>query len=344
MINKNEFFELLRRNISFESTHNAVEQLSDDIEWSDEDVITLCDIAITCDQVYGTLSYKRKTGVRDFFRKILRNYNGLPNENINRVAEIVFILDNAQIYTFLINEKQRIKNWHDYANSTWHNEEYDMDISICDGLYHANSVSTAVSYIRHKMIYSRAYGDEHFSEEQTSQRSDESDVRAGVYNDLFFDNCDIRSVTGRHSAYGPITFVFDESILNNPNFNIRITKINPWNVPNFGALDVKDRFFTSIEELYEEANTSQYPFRTNFGHHTTIWNTSRMVISSASLKYILVELNVDEEMSIRVKNLLLEELAQANYQNIPVIIRQTVGRLDNINTAAPPDELWCLPQ
>lgn len=344
MIGKEEFFEVLRKNISYECTHQAVNQLEDDIEWSDDDVMTLCAIAIECNQVYGTLDYKQQSGVRDFYYKILRNYTGPQSENINKVAEIVFIIDNQLICKFLIEEKQKLVNLSNYSNRTWHDEEYDMDISICDGLYHANSVSTAVSYIRNKKMYSRAYGEVYFNSCQTSQWSDESDVRDGVYNDLFFDNCDIRSITGKHSAYGPVTFVFDESILTGSIFDIRITKVNPVNVSNFGALDVRDRFFTSIEELYEEANSAQFPFRTNFGHHTTIWDMPYMEMYAGTLKYILVERNSDIEKSIQVKNLLLEELRKLHWNDIPVIIRQNVGREDDIRTAASLEELWRLPQ
>ena len=334
---KEEFFALLRANYSYNSTQAAVREMDENVDWSNEEVAELCDIALACNQVYGTLTYTRYPLVRNFYRKLLSNYRGDETENIKKIQEVVYRIGNEQIYSFLIGERNcRFL----FGNRTWHDAETGVAIPLCDGLYHANSVSTSISYIRHKMIYSRQYGDRVFTEEQTEQWSDETDVSDGVYNDLFFDNCDIRAMTGKHSAYGPITFVFDEIILRNSELDVKITKANPVNVDDFGAMNFEDKYFTSLQELEEVASNAVFPFRTNFGYHTTIRNQEYLPLEKYKLKYILVERNQVEEVSQRVKECLINELHRAGLGEIPVIIRPDVADVESINTSAPLEVLW----
>ena len=108
------------------------------------------------------------------------------------------------------------------------------------------------------MMYSRQYGEDYFREFQTAQDSDESDKRDGVYNDLFFDNCDIRLNNGRRSAYGPVSFVINERVLLDPGSTIRITKVNPGNTKreeSFGEMPYEERYYKEILKGLEDMET-----------------------------------------------------------------------------------------
>lgn len=337
---KDEFIQALRLSTSYKHTHRAIENLNPNITWSDEEIRNLCYIAMNYDQVYDTLSYKKYPKTGEFYKRLLDGYRGPKTSNIKAVEELVYVIDNRLIYNFLVRQRPFML---DYSGGrVWHNEEYDMDITVCDGLYHANSVSTAISYIQNKKIYSRQYGDEYFEDVQTPQWSDETDIRDGIYNDLFFDNCDIRSITGCHSAYGPVTFVMDEKILLNLCDDIRITKMNPANVDDFGSLDIRERYFTSIEELWGSIRDSQYLFRSNFGFHTTIHNKKYIELRKDSLKYILIERNEEIEKSISIKTAIENALANSNLNNIPVIIRDNLPNVTDVAMAAPIETLWNL--
>lgn len=261
-------------------------------------------------------------------------------------AADTYEIDNSEIYQFLIQEKNKMMQRQGYQARSWYDTEHAMTISICDGLYHANSVSTALSYIWHGMMYSRQYGEQNFTTEQTVQISDETDKQDGVYNDIFMDNCDIRGITGKHSAYGPVSFVLDEKLLLNPGLHVRIMKMNPGNMENgrkFGELSIEEKYFTTREELEKCAEESTYPFRTVAKFHTTLRNRKSIPLTSQILKYILVEKNQHMEQSEAVKEKLEQALVQAGLGEVPVILRQTDPNW-HIRMSTSPWELWKIPE
>lgn len=344
MLTKEEFIEKLRENIDFVHTHYAVQELDENIQWTQEEMKLLIDIAAECGQVYGTLDYQANPRVGNFYRDILANYTGVQDENVDKVIKKIMIIANEDIYNYLVEEKKLLLKRKSYFAKGWYDQEHELEVSICDGLYHANSVSTSISFIKNKMLYSRQYGETHFQISQTVQASDASDKLDGVYNDLFFDNCDIRSISGKQSAYGPVSFVMDEKILLDPDSKIRITKMNPGNTGKsgrFGEMPYPERYFTSIEELRK--TEFSYPFRTLAGHHTTFWNKESIKLTPDILKYILLERNMDEEKLLEVKEHLEKELAKAGLQEVPVILRPTLPDF-HIKLAAPPSVLWQLPE
>ena len=352
MLTKEEFIEKLSENRDFKHTHLAVQELDTGVEWTQEERKQLLDIAAQCGQVYGTLAYEGNSRVRDFYREILKNYTGVQDENVDRVIRKVLTIDNEEIYEFLNDNKREILKREKIAK-VWEDEEHGIKVSSCDGLYHANSVSTSISFIKNKMLYSRQYGEEQFRTNQTGQASDDSDKSDGIYNDLFFDNCDIRAFSNKHSAYGPISFVMDEKILLDSDISVRITKENPGNagtINPFGEKPYTERYFTSIEELKEHMwednpNSENYKllFRTRGNHHTTFWNKSTLELTPENLKYILLERNSDENRTLQVKKRLEEELAAVGLQDVPVILRKTLPSME-IKFAAPLEVLWELPE
>lgn len=115
-------------------------------------------------------------------------------------------------------------------------------------LYHANTVSTSVTYFQQNGLLSRG-AVENLGLYQTSQTSDEADKLLNVWNDVFLDSTDLHTFFSRQNHYGPILFEFDVSLIQNEDYEIWITKNNPiyWNVD---YTDVQ-KYFQSVQELRE---------------------------------------------------------------------------------------------
>ena len=280
--------------------------------------------------------------MRDFYRMIIKNYSGEVDKNVNRIMEITSLIANLDIVSFLHDEKTKGRS--SSENDNWEIQSQKMIFYPFDGLYHANSVRTSLSYIREKCIYSRQYGEKHFKAEQTTQKSDPKDKKCGVFNDIFFDNCDTSFFSKRESAYGPITFVFDEkAVLSDESYSIRITKENPWVDKNdWQKLSYSNKYFVSVEELEEYAQNSQFPFRRMFKNHTTIWNQEQLEISTTNLKRIFVERNEQKKLSIDIRNAIINELSISGLSEIPVIIRCDLLN-NNLWKSESDDKLWELP-
>ena len=352
MLEKDEFIKQLRESTSYMDTHRTIQALKKDIQWTPEEMKELINIAVECDQVYGTLTYTQNSQVGDFYREILRDYTGLVKDkvsvedgNVKKIIRKIWTIPRSEIYKYLMEKKEEMLNCNtpNYRAKGWFDEEHGMEVTVCDGLYHANSLSTAITYIQNGMLYSRQYGEDHFSDLQTPQESDVSDKKDGIYNDLFFDNCDIRSVSGWQSPYGPVVFVLDEKVLFDPPSVIRITKVNPGSTKRepFREMPYEERYYTSIDEL--RGTEFAYPFRTVAYHHTTMWNKSDLLLNREVLKYILLDRNKDEERTFQVKERLEKELEKAGLSDIPVIIRPTFP-VEGIKLATSYQNLWSLPE
>ena len=116
-------------------------------------------------------------------------------------------------------------------------------------LYHANSVTTACTYLQQGALMSRqCVVDQGLV--QTDQYSDSIDKKYGVLNDIFLDGVDIHDRGKSYNKYGPVVFVMSlDALLNDPNFEncILVAKSNPvkWKE---GESD-SDRYYLSPEEL-----------------------------------------------------------------------------------------------
>jgi hypothetical protein len=140
-------------------------------------------------------------------------------------------LSNQQIYNFLIGQ----------------------DITH---LHHANSLATALTFIRSGGLLSRG-AVEARNLFQTTQLSDNDDKRNGVWNDVFFDTKDLHGVFPRQNLYGPVLLQFNISLLLDSALQIFITKNNPmfWN----NATSEQDKYFQGMEDVME--NWSLYPLQ-----------------------------------------------------------------------------------
>ena len=173
-------------------------------EWTAEEVDSLFRIGYENKQVRDCISYRfSDNDTADFYRALMDHYTGdlLSDENAYHIKELLSILNGNEVKDFLA--ECRAQN------------------PRSEGLYHANSVRTSLSYLDLGYLYPRSRG----AGEQTAQASDEMDRELMIYDDIFFDNIDIAQICNG-SVYGPIMFVFDDDILDDA--EIRITKTNPY--------------------------------------------------------------------------------------------------------------------
>lgn len=117
-----------------------------------------------------------------------------------------------------------------------------------DRLYHANSVTTSVTFLRQGGLVSRGTAEGN-SWPQTPQYTDDIDRRYGVWNDVFVDSDDYHRRISNRNQYGPVLFVVDSSILNHlpANSDVHVTKTNPTKWSN--GQGYGDRYFGMQDEL-----------------------------------------------------------------------------------------------
>ena len=89
-------------------------------------------------------------------------------------------------------------------NLELHNLYKQKDIHF---LYHANSVATAITFIKQGGLLSRG-AVESKGLYQTPQSSDAIDQVFNVWNDIFLDTIDLHGYFPRQNLYGPISFQF----------------------------------------------------------------------------------------------------------------------------------------
>ena len=117
--------------------------------------------------------------------------------------------------------------------------------------FHANTIKTAKSFIKHNALLSRGYFETN-KLEMSPQKSDNHDKQFGVWNDIFLDGKDLSDFYNRPNFYGPITFVMSLELLkSNDMGDILVTRNNPmyWSNNNTNAqkylLDINE-----VDSLY----------------------------------------------------------------------------------------------
>jgi hypothetical protein len=116
-----------------------------------------------------------------------------------------------------------------------------------DGLYHANTVATACTFLKNGGLLSRE-AVERAGLIQTPQYTDAIDKTVGVWGDVFLDTFDIHSELDNLNYYGPVLFKFSLNILDRVSLpDLRITKTNPkgWDITGLRY----ERYFQTIDEL-----------------------------------------------------------------------------------------------
>src|SRR5690606_6072642 len=93
-------------------------------------------------------------------------------------------------------------------------------------LYHANTVTTSISFIKADGLLSRG-AIESSGLVQTPQKSDWIDKEYNVWNDIFLDTIDLHSYFNRQNYYGPVLFQLSAKFIIEEDYDISITKKNP---------------------------------------------------------------------------------------------------------------------
>lgn len=115
-------------------------------------------------------------------------------------------------------------------------------------LYHANTVATASTFLKHKALLSRKTVSIN-GWPQTRQTSDELDRNFGIWNDIFLDTVDIHKRSHNRNFYGPVLFEIDINLLDSLSdaWQVRVTKKNPihWHKRE----PLSERFFATVQEF-----------------------------------------------------------------------------------------------
>jgi hypothetical protein len=116
------------------------------------------------------------------------------------------------------------------------------------GLFHANSVLTACTFLENGALLSRHYVEQK-KLNQTPQYSDLNDKEYGVYDDIFIDTVDYHKRISNLNKYGPVLFMLAlEKVLSDKSLpGVRILKKNPtkWHKGDKES----DRYFMSEAEF-----------------------------------------------------------------------------------------------
>lgn len=123
-------------------------------------------------------------------------------------------------------------------------------------LYHANTVTTACTFIESGGLLSRG-AVEKLNLKQTPQNSDAKDKKFNVWNDIFLDCCDLHKQFSRQNKYGPVLFKLNVNLLLDSNLpDVWITKDNPiyWNESQMES----DRYFSNVDELKDKYSINSY--------------------------------------------------------------------------------------
>lgn len=151
-----------------------------------------------------------------------------------------------------------------------------------DYLYHANTVLTSCTYLRHGALLSRKVCDDH-QLPQTPQYTDDDDRGFGLWNNIFLDTCDIHDRASTANKYGPVLFILSlDFLLSDDLDTVKITRANPanWEV----WTPASDRWYQSIGEVQQDF--SKY----DFGSHLVLEETG----GHLSLSLYLQTVKLDE--------------------------------------------------
>ncbi|MBP5431395.1 hypothetical protein [Ruminococcus sp.] len=167
-------------------------------------------------------------------------------------------------------------------------------------LFHANTVTTSLSFISEGGLLSRGEVEKR-GLKQTPQPSDADDKLYNIWNDIFFDSCDVHKRVCNANKYGPVCFVFSVDLLDDTSLPpIRITKNNPFNWENNITDNIENNYIDDISE-YQKGNIAM---------HLTFCDCHTEIPFSSYLKKIIIDdphLD-DNDIFEKAKNSILEQL------------------------------------
>ena len=146
-------------------------------------------------------------------------------------------------------------------------------------LYHANTVTTACTFLSEGALLSRAEV-ERRRLPQTPQDSDKIDKEYGIWNDIFLDFFDVHDMTKMPvNIYGPVLFVFDVDVIASAENDVNITKKNPM---SWDKIPVTERY-------YSDSELSASSLQISFGSSVVLANTPHISLQEIALKKIVLD-------------------------------------------------------
>lgn len=160
-------------------------------------------------------------------------------------------------------------------------------------------MTTSLSFISEGGLLSRGEVEKR-GLKQTPQPSDADDKIYNIWNDIFFDSCDVHKTVKNANKYGPVCFVFSVDLLDDISLSpVRITKSNPYNWEKNNS-DIEDNYIDNISE-YQKGNIAM---------HLTFCDCHTVIPFSPYLKKIILDDPQLEDNGIfeKAKNSILEQL------------------------------------
>lgn len=122
-------------------------------------------------------------------------------------------------------------------------------------LYHANTLTTAITFIEQGALLSRQYVESN-KLNQTPQKSDCKDKLFDIWDNVFVDGTDMHKTYSRSNFYGPVLFRLNLELLLSPFLStIFVTKNNPIYWTNSSNLN--SRYYSCVEDIYTDYLTGR---------------------------------------------------------------------------------------
>ncbi len=282
-------------------------------------------------------NYTQNQVTRDFIRTAVNR----PVNTLSQIERnsIYTMLKTGNVGNYLYSIISDVNNYNDgWSKEIWVDTEGNSRPAM-GKLFHANSVKTAIDFIRRQELYSREFGAGLGI--QTPQRSDADDQAMGIFNDIFFDNSDIPHYTRTNtSAYGPVMFVFNPEIIKD-NASVLLTKTNPMLST---TLLFKDLYYFNVDDIRDNMDYSMH-FLSTIRQHTTIHNVAELPFEDLLFAIYIEKQRGRTGRENDLKTLIRQELNNVGLNHVPVAIRPdeptNAFRLDQYATSY--SDLWGFP-
>jgi hypothetical protein len=135
----------------------------------------------------------------------------------------------------------------DYAISSKDLHQLLTELGV-QHLHHANTLCTAISFIKAGSLLTRKAVEDDPELFQTPQNSDAKDKKHEVWDSLFLDGTDHHVVFSRRNYYGPVLFKIKLDLLLSDDFGeVYITRSNPQSWPD--NMPEERKYYKTIDEV-----------------------------------------------------------------------------------------------
>ena len=178
-------------------------------------------------------------------------------------------------------------------------------------LYHANTVSTSITFLNEKHLLSRKFVEDN-KLFQTDQYSDDKDKKFEIWDDIFLDAMDIHQVFNKENLYGPFLFCLDLNLLKSDDIDcVRITRKNPvhWKSQE----NESDWYYSDLNEF--EENYKKGDNRKDVGSMLIFPNTGGKIPLEPHLKKIKLD-NPSLVVDYKGRKTILAEILKSEINDV----------------------------